>query len=161
VEAGSRFVTAAGYHGTSWDTHSNNDVSTRTVCVRRSIARSPRWWTISRSAGLLETTLVIAMGEFGRTPLINPNLGPRSLAELLVAGASRRRDQPRRCGGCERRQGYNVTDRVVTMGDLFATSIIASASTGRRRIMSPIGRPIKIANSLEDVTGEPVKELLA
>src|SRR5205814_3603592 len=25
VEAGTRFVTAAGFHGNSWDTHSNND----------------------------------------------------------------------------------------------------------------------------------------
>ena len=30
----------------------------------------------------------------------------------------------------------------------------------KKEIMSPIGRPIKIANSLEDVTGEPIKELL-
>src|SRR5262249_61397927 len=29
VEAGSRFVTAAGYHGTAWDTHSDNGKSHR------------------------------------------------------------------------------------------------------------------------------------
>ena len=42
VEAGSRFVTAAGYHGNSWDTHSDNDKGHRDSWRRRSTARSPR-----------------------------------------------------------------------------------------------------------------------
>ena len=51
VEAGSRFVTAAGYHGTSWDTHSDNDRGTATASPLRSTARSRPLSTIFRRAG--------------------------------------------------------------------------------------------------------------
>ena len=53
-----------------------------------------------------------------------------------------------------------VSDRVVTMGDLYATIYKALGNDWRKEYMSPIGRPVKIANSLEDRTGEPVQELL-
>ena len=58
-------------------------------------------------------------------------------------------------------KGYNVVDRVVSMGDLYATIYKALGVDWTKEYMSPIGRPVKIANSLEDQTGEPVKELLA
>jgi uncharacterized protein (DUF1501 family) len=110
---------------------------------------------------LLDTTLVIAMGEFGRTPLINPNLGrdhwPNCWSLALAGGGISRGVVV----GASDDKGYNVTDRVVTMGDLFATVYNRLGIDWKKEIMSPIGRPIKIANSLEDVTGEPVKELLA
>ncbi len=46
------------------------------------------------------------------------------------------------------------------MGDLYATIYKALGIGGRKEYMSPIGRLIKIANSLDDRTGEPVAELL-
>ena len=58
-------------------------------------------------------------------------------------------------------RGYNVTDRVVTMGDLYATIYKALGIDWTKEYMSPIGRPLKIANSLDDRTGQPVDELLA
>jgi hypothetical protein len=161
VEAGSRFVTAAGYHGSSWDTHSDNDKGHRDrLCP-----------TLDRSLtalvddlderGLLETTLVIAMGEFGRTPVINPNLGRDhwpNCWSLAVTGGGIRTGQ---VVGATDEKGYNVADRVVTMGDLYATIYKAMGIDWHKEYMSPIGRPIKIANSLDDRTGEPVSELLA
>ncbi|MGH9721051.1 MAG: DUF1501 domain-containing protein [Bryobacteraceae bacterium] len=160
VEAGSRFVTAAGYHSNSWDTHSDNDKG------HRDRLSPPLDRTLTalvgdlEERGLLETTLVVAMGEFGRTPLINANLGRDhwpNCWSLALSGGGIKTGQ---AVGASDEKGYNVTDRVVTMGDLFATIYQSLGIDWTKEYMSPIGRPVKIANSLEDRTGEPVHELL-
>ncbi len=161
VEAGSRFVTAAGYHGTSWDTHSDNDKSHKDrLCPTLDRTLSALIDDLSER-GLLETTLVIAMGEFGRTPAINPNLGrdhwPNCWSLALTGGGIK----TGQVLGSTDEKGYNVASRVVTMGDLYATVFKLMGIDHTREYMSPIGRPIKIANSLEDRTGEPVTELMA
>jgi uncharacterized protein (DUF1501 family) len=110
--------------------------------------------------GLLESTLVIAMGEFGRTPIINPNLGRDhwpNCWSLALAGAGIKTGQ---VVGASDERGANVTERVVTMGDLYATIYKTLGIDWKKEYMSPIGRPVKIANSLDDKTGAPVKELL-
>jgi uncharacterized protein (DUF1501 family) len=161
VEAGSRFVTAAGYHGTSWDTHSDNDKGHRDRLCPPLDRTLVTLVTDLKERGLLDTTLVIAMGEFGRTPNINPALGrdhwPNAWS-LALAGGGIKTGQV--IGSTDER-GANVTNRVVSIGDLYATVYKLMGIDWTREIMSPIGRPIKIANSLEDKTGEPVAELLA
>jgi uncharacterized protein (DUF1501 family) len=161
VEAGSRFVTAAGYHANSWDTHSDNDK------IHRDKLTPPLDRTLTAliddldERGLLSTTLVIAMGEFGRTPIINPNLGRDhwpNCWSMALAGAGIKTGQ---VVGTSDEKGANVADKVVSMGDLYATIYKTLGIDWTREYMSPIGRPIKIANSLDDRTGEPVRELLA
>jgi uncharacterized protein (DUF1501 family) len=160
VEAGSRFVTAAGYHGTSWDTHSDNDKGHRdrlTPPLDRTLTALVE---DLEERGLLESTLVIAMGEFGRTPIINANLGRDhwpNCWSLALAGGGIKTGQ---VIGVSDERGANVIDRVVTMGDLYATIYQALGIDWKKEYMSPIGRPVKIANSLDDKTGSPVKELL-
>jgi uncharacterized protein (DUF1501 family) len=161
VEAGSRFVTAAGYHGTSWDTHSDNDKGHRD----RLTPPLDRTLTVLvedlEERGLLDSTLVIAMGEFGRTPTINANLGRDhwpNCWSLALAGGGIRTGQ---VVGASDERGYHVTENVVTMGDLYATIYKALGIDWKKEYMSPIGRPVKIANSLDDKTGTPVKQLLS
>ena len=48
-----------------------------------------------RCRGLLDSTLIVWMGEFGRTPKINETRRPRPLPQRLVDRAGRRRDQGR------------------------------------------------------------------
>ena len=161
VEAGSRFVTAAGYHGTSWDTHSDNDKGHRDRLAPTLDRTLTALIEDLDERGLLDTTLVVAMGEFGRTPTINPNLGRDhwpNCWSLALAGAGIKTGQ---VVGASDERGHDVTDRVVTMGDLYATIYKALGIDWTKEYMSPIGRPIKIANSLDDRTGVPVKELLA
>ena len=161
VEAGSRFVTAAGYHSNSWDTHSDNDKGHRDRLAPPLDRTLPALIDDLDERGLLETTLVIAMGEFGRTPAINPNLGRDhwpNCWSLALSGGGIKTGQ---VVGSSDEKGYNVSSRVVTMGDLYATIYKALGIDWEKEYMSPIGRPVKIANSLEDRTGEPVRELLA
>ena len=49
---------------------------------------------------------------------------------------------------------------MVTMGDLLATIYKAFGIDWEKTYMHPIGRPIKIANSINDKTGVPLHELL-
>jgi len=161
VEAGSRFVTAAGYHGNSWDTHSDNDKGHRDRLAPTLDRGLTALVEDLDERGLLESTLVVAMGKFGRTPMINPNLGRDhwpNCWSLALAGGGIKTGQ---VIGKSDERGHNVVERVVTMGDLYATIYQALGIDWRKEYMSPIGRPIKIANSLEDRTGEPVTELLA
>ncbi len=160
VEAGSRFVTAAGYHGKSWDTHSDNDKSHRDKLAPTLDRTLTALIDDLDEGGLLDTTLVIAMGEFGRTPAINPNLGRDhwpNCWSLALAGGGIKTGQ---VVGSSDEKGFNVASRVVSMGDLYATVYKTLGIDWTKEYMSPIGRPVKIANSLEDRTGEPVKELL-
>jgi len=161
IEAGSRFVTAAGYHSNSWDTHSDNDKGHRDRLAPPLDRTLPALIEDLDERGLLDTTLVIAMGEFGRTPAINPNLGRDhwpNCWSLALSGGGIKTGQ---VIGSSDEKGYNVANRVVTMGDLYATIYKALGIDWQKEYMSPIGRPVKIANSLEDRTGEPVLELLA
>jgi uncharacterized protein (DUF1501 family) len=161
VEAGSRFVTAAGYHGNSWDTHSDNDKGHRDRLAPTLDRTLTALVEDLDERGLLSTTLVIAMGEFGRTPIINAALGRDhwpNCWSLALAGAGIKTGQ---VVGASDDRGYNVAERVVTMGDLYATIYKTLGIDWTKEYMSPIGRPLKIANSLDDRTGAPVQELLA
>jgi uncharacterized protein (DUF1501 family) len=161
VEAGSRFVTAAGFHGNSWDTHSDNDKTHRDKLTPPLDRTLTALIDDLDERGLLDTTLVVAMGEFGRTPTINPNLGrdhwPNCWSMALAGGGLK----VGQVIGASDDKGQNVTDRVVSMGDLYATIYKTLGIDWKKEYMSPIGRPLKISNSLDDRTGEPVSELLA
>jgi hypothetical protein len=160
VEAGTRFVTAAGFHSNSWDTHAKNDEGHRDrLCP-------PLDRTLSvlvddlKDRGLLDTTIVLAMGEFGRTPFVNPDLGRDhwpTCWSLVAGGGGIRGGQ---VIGASDENGAYVADRATSMGDLFATIYKAFGIDWTKEYDTPVGRPIKIANSVEDETGKPIAELL-
>ena len=159
VEAGCRFVTAEGYTDT-WDTHSKNDDSLRDKLASTLDQALSTLLLDLDERGLLESTLIIAMGEFGRTPDINRNKSrdhwPHCWS-LLLGGGGIRGGQ---VVGASDERGAEVTERVVTIGDLFATIYKALRIDWTKTYMSPGGRPIYIANSIGDKLGEPLKELI-
>src|SRR5262249_55563736 len=78
VERGVPFVEVTlsnvGNLALGWDTHINNFDSVRQL----SGVLDPAWATLMedlKEKGLLDTTTIVWMGEFGRTPKINPNRG--------------------------------------------------------------------------------------
>jgi hypothetical protein len=160
VEAGARFVTAAGYHGNSWDTHAKNDEGHKDrLCPTLDRTLSALLDDLS-DRGLLESTVVLAMGEFGRTPFVNPDLGrdhwPQCWSVALGGGGIK----GGHVVGSSDEQGANVTSRPTSMGDLFATIYQAFGIDWTKEYDTPIGRPVKIANGLDDRQGEPIRELL-
>ena len=75
IEAGSRFVTAAGHELNGWDTHSDNDQRHKDKMVPGLDKALPALLEDLRQRGLLDTTVVIVMGEFGRSPHHNSKAG--------------------------------------------------------------------------------------
>ena len=138
-----------------WDTHRDNFTRSRrlTSQIDQPFARLV---SDLHDRGLLEKTLVIWMGEFGRTPRINGNTGrdhyPRAWTMALAGGGIK--------GGQVLGQtdasGARVTSRPVTVADLFCTFCQSMDIDPKKENNSPIGRPIKIANG-----GRPVHELFA
>jgi arylsulfatase A-like enzyme len=160
VEAGTRFVTAAGYHSNSWDTHAKNDEGHRDrLCPTLDRTLSALLDDLDER-GLLDSTIVLAMGEFGRTPFVNPDLGRDhwpTCWSLALGGGGIKGGQ---VIGSSDAEGANVTSAATSMGDVFATIYKAFGIDWMKEYETPIGRPIKIANALDDSTGAPIQGLL-
>ena len=109
-----------------------------------------------KAKGMLDRTLVVWMGEFGRTPKINPNAGrdhfPR-VFNMALAGGGIKGGQ---VIGASNPDGTDVKDRPVSVVDLMASFCHALKIDPKKENMSPQGRPIKIVDG-----GKSVKELFA
>jgi uncharacterized protein (DUF1501 family) len=106
--------------------------------------------------GLLKDTLVVVMGEFGRTPKLNKDTGRDhwgQAASLLFAGAGVREGLVL---GSTDKQGAFVTRRPVAPADVAYTILDALGIDPRKQLTAPDGRPIEVLDK-----GETVKELFA
>ncbi|HET6424248.1 MAG TPA: DUF1501 domain-containing protein, partial [Planctomycetaceae bacterium] len=106
--------------------------------------------------GLYEKTLIVAMGEFGRTPRMNSDAGRDHWGHafsVLMGGG----DLPRgRVVGASDEHGSYVTDRPVTPEDVAATIYHHLGIDGRRTAFPDrAGRPLYLVE-----TGEPIRELV-
>jgi hypothetical protein len=104
--------------------------------------------------GLLQETLVVCLGEFGRTPKINKDAGRDHWGHagvMLFAGAG---VQPGRIIGATDKTGSYVTDRPVKPADVCFTIYEALGIDPRKMLLTPEGRPTHILDE-----GERIKEL--
>lgn len=117
VEAGARCVTL---NFGRWDFHSNNFAGMRSHAPMFDQGLSALIEDLD-DRGMLDDTLVVAWGEFGRTPKINGNAGrdhwPR-VGGALLAGGGLRTGQ---VIGATDRLGGEIVDRPVHFGEVFAT----------------------------------------
>jgi hypothetical protein len=160
VERGVAFVevtlAATPNNVAGWDTHSNNFDQVRSL----SQVLDPAWSTLMsdlRDRGLLESTLVLWMGEFGRTPNINPQGGRDHFPlawSVALGGAGIKGGQVIGSTGAD---GMEVKDRPVTVADLYATILSALGVSPNLENITPEGRPITAV----DTGGQVVKELIA
>ncbi len=151
VEAGVTFVEV---NQEGWDTHDNNFERTKTnnEAIDQPMAQLI---TDLRQRGMLEKTLVIWMGEFGRTPRINARAGrdhyPRAFNVALAGGGI----HGGQVVGETDAGGEDVTKRPVTVSDLFRTIYTTLGINADHENMSRIGRPIKLVDG-----GQVIHELL-
>jgi uncharacterized protein (DUF1501 family) len=157
VERGVPFVevTLGGNGGIGWDTHGNNFDQVKSL----SAILDPAWGTLMedlQTRGLLDSTLVVWMGEFGRTPRINGNRGRDHWASswsTVLAGGGIKGGQ---VVGRTSADGMAVEDRPVTVPDLLATVCLALGIDPRTQNQSNVGRPIRLVEPL----AKPIKEVV-
>ena len=110
-----------------------------------------------KQRGMLERTLVICMGEFGRTPKINartPTPGRDHWARnfnVFLAGGGIRGGQ---AIGKTDANGQEIIDRAVTVEDLFQSICKIMKVDADEELFTPGGRPLRIVDG-----GEPIGEL--
>lgn len=106
--------------------------------------------------GLYEKTLIVAMGEFGRTPRMNSDAGRDHWGHafsVLMGGGKLPRGIVL---GASDHHGAHVTDRPVTPEDVAATIYHHLGIDGRRTAFPDrAGRPLYLVE-----TGEPIRELV-
>jgi uncharacterized protein (DUF1501 family) len=138
-----------------WDTHANNfDALSRRLLPPLDQGMSALVADLA-DRGLLDSTLIVWMGEFGRTPRINQNAGrdhwPRCWS-VVLGGAGLKSG---RVVGATDRDGVEVTDRPVGVMDLIATMTRAMGIGLQTEYITPRGRPIKVVND-----GKVISELI-
>ena len=110
-----------------------------------------------KQRGMLERTLVICMGEFGRTPKINartPTPGRDHWARnfnVMLAGGGIRGGQ---AIGATDANGQEIADRPVSVEDLFQSICRCMNVDADEELFTPGGRPLRIVDG-----GEVVSEL--
>lgn len=107
--------------------------------------------------GLWKNTVVVWMGEFGRTPKINQNGGRDHWARcwsVVVGGGGIKGGIVH---GSTDKDGMSVKDNPATVGDLFATLYSALGISPDVEIRDPLGRPRKISG---EKPGKPISSLI-
>jgi uncharacterized protein DUF1501 len=152
VEAGVRFVTVSNG---GWDTHQNNFRQLKGELLPRLDQSYSALLADLSERGLLDSTLVICMGEFGRTPGVNSQAGrdhwPSVFSACLGGGGVR----TGLVVGKSDDTGAMPAERPVKVEDLAATIYKALGIDSDKEYMTPQGRPTPIVYN-----GEPVMELL-
>jgi uncharacterized protein (DUF1501 family) len=106
-----------------------------------------------RQRGMLDNTLVVAMGEFGRTPQLNSRGGRDhwpGVWSILFAGAQVRGGQ---VIGASDRTGSEPRDRPVSPAEVAATVYRGLGIEAETRIPGPENRPLPVYEA------EPINEL--
>jgi hypothetical protein len=159
VEHGVPFVeislstsTAGGF---SWDTHANNFESVKALSAELDAGWSSLMSDLA-DRGLLESTTIMWMGEFGRTPQINGQAGrdhfPRAWSCVLGGGGI----AGGQAFGRTSADGMDVLEDPVGVTDILATLCAALGVPPETENISNTGRPIKIVEG----DGSPIAKLL-
>lgn len=138
-----------------WDTHQNNFDALKKMLPVLDAA----WATLLedlKNRGLLDSTMVVWMGEFGRTPKINSNQGrdhfPTAWSTVLAGGGI----TGGQVVGRSSEDGMTVADRPVSVPDLLGTMVLSLGLDPMEQNMSNVGRPIRLI----DPNAKPLRECL-
>lgn len=152
VEGGVPFVKVARAW---WDSHGQNFETHLELCADLDHVMVTLLDDLEER-GLLENTLVITLGEFGRTPQINPSLGRDHFATAWSATLSGCGVKGGTVYGKTDENGNEVVDGQIKAGDLFAT-IFQALGIDHEMEYHHGSRPIPLV----DFDSEPINEILA
>ena len=155
VEAGVRFVTTVNGPSIVWDTHQGNFKRLKKRLVPPMEQAFAALLDDLTERGLLESTLVVWMGDFGRTPTINKEAGrdhwPQCYSMVLAGGGIR----GGQVIGESDAWGAYPKSHPVTPADIHATVFTALGYDPHGiTYLSPEGRPFPLSE------GEPIRNLL-
>jgi uncharacterized protein (DUF1501 family) len=126
-----------------WDTHGDNANRVRTLSQTVDAAWAALIGDL-KQRGLLDTTLIVWMGEFGRTPKLPRPDGrdhwPNSFSAVLAGGGIRGGQVIGDTGP----DGAAIKDRPVTVPEFLATICDALGIDHQQQNLSNVGRPIRI-----------------
>jgi hypothetical protein len=148
IEAGCRVVTLswAPDANATWDTHGNNFKSLRETLLPQLDAALASLLAELKDRGLLEETLVVCMGEFGRSPKVNQAAGrdhwPGCYSLLMAGGGVR--------GGTVVGKSDDLSmepaENPLTPQDLIATIYHLLGVDPETEFLDRFDRPLKILN---------------
>ena len=157
VEAGVSFVEVFNWGGRNdrgWDTHKLGFQDTPHLCGQT----DPAYATLLKDLedrGLLEQTLVVWMGEFGRTPKLKKDGGRDHYAKGWLTALSGAGVKTGQVIGATDKDGKDVTDRPVGVQDLFVTFCHFLGLDPRHEYTTPEEQPIQLVKG-----GELISELV-
>jgi hypothetical protein len=131
-----------------WDTHANNFTQLRQNLGPRLDKGMAALVKDLVDRGMWKNTVVLWMGEFGRTPRINPNAGRDHWARcwsVVVGGGLIKGGQ---VFGATSKDGMDVADGSprATVGDVFATVYKALGLDPATQVRDNLGKPLNIAD---------------
>jgi hypothetical protein len=154
IEAGSKFVTTVNGQSIVWDTHQDNFNQLKNRLVPPMEQAYTALLDDLSERGLLDETLVVWMGDFGRTPIINKDAGrdhwPQCYSVVLAGGGVR----GGQVVGESDSKGAYPKERPVTPADIHATVFAALGYDFRTTYQTSDGRPMPASD------GDPITELL-
>ncbi len=151
VEAGVRLVTVDLRW---WDTHVMGFDSLRRGFLPRFDQAYSALIEDLTQRGLMEKTLVVAWGEFGRTPKVNKNAGRDHYPNVFSAAIAGGRVQGGRVIGSSDAKGAFPKANAKTPQDVLATLYDHLGIDTEAQYINSAGRPISVLPS-----GEPIREL--
>ena len=155
VEAGVPLVTVYSVGNREWDTHSNNFNDLKTNLLPPMDRGVSALLADLDSRGMLEETLVVWMGDMGRTPRVNKSAGRDHWSfsySIVMAGGGIRRGEV--YGSSDRAAAYPSTNPVGPP-DIAATIFHCLGIDPRAHMIDQQGRPLVVS------VGTPVQALLA
>ena len=138
-----------------WDTHRGNFQAVRSLSQQMDPAMAGLIHDLDER-GRLDKTLILWMGEFGRTPRVNEFDGRDHYARAWSVALAGGGIAGGRVLGKTNATGMEAQDRPVSVQDLFATIYGQLGVDPSKKYLTPNGRPVKILEG-----GDPIKELLA
>jgi uncharacterized protein (DUF1501 family) len=159
VEAGVKLVTVcSGFNGKTpqdaWDTHTDNFRKLKKQLLPPLDQSLSALLDDLCQRGLSKRTLLLVMGEFGRTPRINKDAGRdhwHHCYSVLLTGGGVRPGVV--LGQSDRRGAYPIQGRVCTPADLCATVYHCLGIDPKREMTDPGGRPLPLSR------GDAIREL--